>query len=43
MGAAWRWLALALLVGSLGVARAEDEEDTVRSVDKKRRIVVFCH
>ena len=29
MGAAWRWLALALLVCSLGVARAEDEEDTL--------------
>ena len=26
MGAAWRWLALALLVGSLGVARAEEDE-----------------
>ena len=36
MGAAWRWLALALLVGSLGVARAEDEEDTleVNTVDE---------
>merc|ERR1712038_1910158 len=29
MGAAWRWLALTLLVCSLGVARAEDEEDTL--------------
>jgi len=26
MGTAWRWLALALLVGSLGVARAEEDE-----------------
>merc|ERR1711990_1290732 len=36
MGAAWRWLALALLVCSLGVARAEDEEDTleVNTVDE---------
>merc|ERR1712117_604312 len=35
MGAAWRWLALALLVCSLGVARAEEEEDTleVNTVD----------
>merc|ERR1711990_71427 len=36
MGAAWRWLALALLLCSLGVARAEDEEDTleVNTVDE---------
>merc|ERR1712117_506462 len=36
MGAAWRWLALALLVCSLGVARAEEEEDTleVNTVDE---------
>jgi heat shock protein beta len=36
MGAAWRWLALALLVSSLGVARAEEEEDIleVNTVDE---------
>merc|ERR1712088_1203211 len=36
MGAAWRWLALALLLCRLGVARAEEEEDTleVNTVDE---------
>ena len=36
MGAAWRWLALALLVCSLGVARAEEEDDIleVNTVDE---------